>query len=113
MTSKEILDKFSDIKINVRLSGDKEIQELNKEYLKRDFTTDVLSFNMDEELEDGSYYLGDVIVNVKQAERQAAEYGNSLEKEIGELVEHGILHLLGVHHDDDDTKSVHGVEVSK
>ena len=51
---------------------------------------------------DGEYYLGDVIVNKDQAQRQCTEYGNDLEHEISELVAHGVLHLLGVHHEDDD-----------
>ncbi|MDC0449199.1 rRNA maturation RNase YbeY, partial [bacterium] len=64
-------------------------------------STDVLSFETNEVLEDGTFYLGDIIVNKEQAGRQAAEYDNSLEKEIAELVAHGVLHLLGVHHDED------------
>lgn len=90
------------IHISVSIVGDSEMKKLNKEYLDRDYTTDVLSFNINEQEEDGSYYLGDVIVNKDQAERQASEYENTLEEEIGELVEHGILHLLGVHHEGDN-----------
>lgn len=87
--------------ISISIVDDKKIQQLNKEYLDRDYPTDVLSFNIDEETEDGEYYLGDVIINKKQAERQAEEYGNSFEEEISELAAHGILHLLGVHHEGD------------
>jgi len=74
-------------------------------------TNDVLSFNLNQELPDGTYYLGDIIVNSDQAQRQATEYGNDLEHEIAQLVEHGVLHLLGVHHADDDDKTVHGISV--
>jgi len=99
------------ITISVSLTNDQDIQKLNKEYLKRDYTTDVLSFNLNQELPDGTYYLGDIIVNSDQAQRQATEYGNDLEHEIAQLVEHGVLHLLGVHHADDDDKTVHGISV--
>ncbi len=109
MFNKNLFKKYHDIKISVTLSDDKESQKLNNQYLKRDFPTDVLSFNMDEEIEDGGYYLGDIVVNVEQAERQALEYGNTVEEEVSQLVEHGVLHLLGVHHPDDDETSVHGV----
>jgi probable rRNA maturation factor len=109
--SHDLLKKYSDIQISVKLSRGEEIKKLNKEYLDRDFTTDVLSFNMNEDMGNGAYYLGDLIVNVDQAEAQAKEYDNTVEQEIAELVEHGVLHLLGVHHDDDDEKSVHGVKV--
>lgn len=95
--------------ISVRVSDDMEIQELNKKHFDRDYPTDVLSFNMDSPTDDGELYLGDILVNVNQAERQAKEFGNDLEHEIADLVAHGVLHLLGVHHDDDDEKSVHGV----
>ncbi|OGC70426.1 rRNA maturation RNase YbeY [candidate division WWE3 bacterium RIFOXYC1_FULL_39_7] len=90
------------IEISITLTNDSEIRKLNKKFLNKDYATDVLSFNIDQELEHGKYYLGDVIVNVEQAERQAGEYGNTLEQEIAALVEHGVLHLLGVHHDGDD-----------
>ena len=90
------------VHISVYLSDDAEISKLNKEYRGKDYATDVLSFNIKETMEDGTYYLGDVIVNTQQAERQASEFGNNVEQEISELAGHGILHLLGVHHDGDD-----------
>lgn len=90
------------IHISVYISDDKEIAKLNKKYRNKDYATDVLSFNINEELEDGTFYLGDVIVNKEQALRQAAEFGNNVEQEISELAGHGILHLLGVHHSGDD-----------
>ncbi|NMB70072.1 rRNA maturation RNase YbeY [candidate division WWE3 bacterium] len=90
------------IHISVYISDDKEIAKLNKKYRNKEYATDVLSFNINEELEDGTFYLGDVIVNKEQASRQAAEFGNNVEQEISELAGHGILHLLGVHHDGDD-----------
>lgn len=98
--------------ISVRISNDEEIRKLNKKYFNRDFPTDVLSFNAENDAnENGETYLGDIIVNKDQAERQAQEYGNDLKHEIAALVEHGVLHLLGVHHDDDDEKTIHGVKV--
>ncbi len=90
------------VHISVYLSDDVEISKLNKEYRGKDYATDVLSFNINETMDDGTYYLGDVIVNMQQAERQASEFGNNVEQEISELAGHGILHLLGVHHDGDD-----------
>jgi probable rRNA maturation factor len=44
--------------------------------------------------------LGDVVVNKEQAQRQCKEYGNSVEEEIADLVGHGVLHLLGIYHED-------------
>lgn len=89
--------------INIHLVGDKDIQKLNKKHLNRDYPTDVLSFHMDESTPDGKFYIGDIIINIDQAKRQAAEYGNDdYRKEIAELAEHGVLHLLGIHHKHDE-----------
>ena len=47
-------------------------------------------------------YLGDVVVSVEKANEQAESYGNTYEQEIADLVAHGVLHLLGIHHKGDD-----------
>jgi len=78
------------------------MKKLNKKHRGKDEPTDVLSFTIDEQTDDGKHYLGDVIVNKDQAQRQAKEYGHSLEEEISALTAHGMLHLLGIHHDGDD-----------
>ncbi len=96
------LRDFKKVTISVSLVDDAQIRTLNKKYLDRDHTTDVLSFNLDAPVGDETYNLGDIIVNVDQAERQASEFGNDLEHELAELTEHGVLHLLGVHHEEDD-----------
>ena len=88
--------------VSIKFSHDKEIQRLNNEHGGKDYPTDVLSFRMDEEREDGSLYLGDIIINLDQAKRQAEENGNTVEEELAQLAEHGVLHLLGVHHDGDE-----------
>ncbi len=84
--------------VSVSIVGDEEITKLNNKYRKKDFPTDVLSFDINQEQEDGTYYLGDVVVNKEQAQRQCKEYGNSIEQEISDLVGHGVLHLLGIDH---------------
>ena len=89
--------------INIHLTDDKEMKKLNKKYKNKNYPTDVLSFNIDEKMPDGKYYLGDVIVNIDQAKRQMKDFNNDdIRKEIAELAEHGILHLLGIHHEHDD-----------
>lgn len=88
--------------VSISLVDDKKMQELNKKHRGKDYPTDVLSFHMEERDDEGRFYLGDLVVNFEQAERQAKEYDNSTEEEISELVGHGMLHLLGVHHEHDD-----------
>lgn len=92
------------IYISVTLTGDSEIHALNKKHLNRDYPTDVLSFSINEKLEDGTFYLGDVIVSTECAEKQAKDYGNTKEEEIADLVAHGVLHLLGVDHPEKERK---------
>lgn len=96
--------------IGVSLVSNKEIQALNKKYLGRDYATDVLSFNyLDGEgpkkpksfkSRPADDYLGDVIVSTEKAKEQAESYGNTYEQEVSDLVAHGVLHLLGVHHEE-------------
>jgi len=86
------------VSIEVSIVSDGEMRKLNKKYKGKDYPTDVLSFSLDEKLPSGDFLLGEVIVNKDQAKRQAAEYGNTYEEEVAELVEHGVLHLLGVGH---------------
>lgn len=72
--------------------------ELNSAFLEHHFTTDVLTFPLSE---DGEPIEGEVYINVAQAKRQAKEYGVAPRNEIGRLIVHGVLHLLGY---EDDTK---------
>lgn len=76
--------------INFLFVSDKEIHRWNKKYLNHDYVTDVLAFEMKEE-----GILGDVVVSLDTAERQAKECGHSYAREVLILCVHGWLHLLG------------------
>lgn len=102
MSKSSVLNSNDSLYISISITNDKEIKRLNKKYLGKDKPTDVLSFNIDRKLEDGTYYLGDVVVNKEQAKRQMKDFKNSLEEEISELAAHGICHLLGLHHEHDE-----------
>ena len=100
--------------ISVSLVGNKEIKALNKKYLGRDCATDVLSFNYSDAHRGGSKdLLGDIVVSTEKAREQAPEYGNTYEQEVADLVAHGVLHLLGVHHKNDGSAATHGVKRSR
>ena len=86
--------------LTVTITDDATIQTLNREYLGIDAPTDVLAFSQVEGTAlpapvAGPRYLGDVIVSYERAVAQAAEYGEPVERELGRLVIHGTLHLLG------------------
>ena len=84
--------------LSVLITGDGEIKELNKTYRGKDRPTDVLSFPMGDRI-DGKLILGDVVISLDTARRQAKELGHSLEEEVERLLVHGILHLLGYDHE--------------
>jgi probable rRNA maturation factor len=86
--------------VSILITGDAEIQELNRQYRSMDKPTDVLSFNANYiDPESGLEYLGDIIISVPQAKKQAAVRGHTTDQEIQLLVIHGILHLSGYDHD--------------
>jgi probable rRNA maturation factor len=87
----------------VVLCDDAYIYPLNRDYRGKDKATDVLSFAQREgEFALANDILGDVIISIETAQRQAQERGHTVEKEIRILLIHGILHLLGYDHIEDD-----------
>jgi len=73
------------------LTDDRELRRLNREFLGKDYPTDVLSFP-----EDGG--LGEMAISAERAVAQAAEQGHSTEEELSILMLHGLLHLMGMNH---------------
>ncbi len=92
--------------VSVSLVNDKEIHALNKEYRNIDRPTDVLSFPLgengiyDEDPDTSAYLLGDIVISFETALKQAKIYGHSLEREVGFLTVHSMLHLLGYDHEE-------------
>lgn len=84
--------------VTLVLCGTAAVRSLNRKFRKRDEATDVLSFPMGLRAADGELYLGDIIIAVPVAFRQAREKGRSLEHELVFLAVHGFLHLLGYNH---------------
>lgn len=101
-------------KVDITLVDDSAIQELNRKYRGIDSPTDVLSFPIIEGCEgqinpevgdydeDGHALLGDIIISLETAIKQAEEYGHSFERELAFLVTHGMLHLLGFDHEEEE-----------
>lgn len=108
--------------VSVSFVNNDEIRMLNRDYREKDRPTDVLSFPMYEQEElqqwqatdetnhmtehDGiPLLLGDIIISIPKAKEQAEEYNHSLERELGFLLIHGFLHLLGYDHEDESSES--------
>jgi probable rRNA maturation factor len=92
----------SDSEVSLVLIDDAEMRPLNAQWRNIDQPTDVLAFAQSDSFSAQSQVLGDVLISVETATRQAAERGHSLERELTVLFVHGVLHLLGYDHIDDD-----------
>ncbi len=101
-----VAPESADADLSILLSDDRQLHELNLDYLGVDAPTDVLSFPAGEiDPETGRLYLGDLALSIPRAAQQAQEGGHSVEAEAQLLVAHGVLHLLGYDHDTDEKKS--------
>lgn len=94
----EILN-IEGIEISITLTDNQTIKELNKQWRNKDKPTDVLSFPMEDSIGYKYRLLGDVVISLPFAKKQAEEIGFSYKEEILRLLIHGILHLLGYDHE--------------
>lgn len=103
----QVVRDCAEISLGLRFTDDAAIAELNRIWRQRPESTDVLSFpaleDAPEPFEIASVELGDIIISIETAGRQALEQGHSLEHELRWLVSHGLLHLLGWDHPDQDS----------
>jgi len=106
--SEKILDKLNQTgwSFSITFTDDNEIALLNKEWRNKKGPTDVLTFVMDEgepfPQGDAPFCPGDIVISLERVIEQAEEYKQSREKELKRLLVHGILHLMGMTHDDYD-----------
>jgi probable rRNA maturation factor len=89
--------------VTVAFVSDRAMRELNRMWRGKSATTDVLSFPAEQSKFEKAeaLSLGDVVISIEQAERQANEHGLSTEDEIAQLILHGLLHLSGYDHEAD------------
>ena len=98
---------LQDGELSIVLCDDAFIRPLNRDYRGKDAATDVLSFAMQEgdDLLEEDPILGDLVISVETAGRQAAEQGHDLASELRVLLVHGLLHLLGYDHEVDEVEA--------
>lgn len=102
--------------VSIVLCDDEFIRVLNRDYRQIDQPTDVLSFPQEEpyaddlaELSpilDDEVLLGDVVISLERAMEQAEAYDHSFEREVGYLLAHGLLHLLGMDHNTEEERQL-------
>ena len=101
----KILD-CADKEISLSFVDDEKIKQLNKQYLGKDKATNVLSFSLQEE-EYGNInpqILGDIVISVETAQKDAIQGNLTIAQEIDFLIIHGLLHLLGHNHENTTKK---------
>lgn len=108
----ESVNAPSSTEVSISFVDDTRMAELNEEYRSKIGPTDVLSFECDN-LDDGFatemdevYSLGDIVIAPDVAYRQSVEYGNTYKEELALLIIHGILHLRGYDHIEDDEAEI-------
>ena len=109
-TAKRLLGAIGrdDASLSVALVNDAAIRTLNRAYRGKDKATDVLSFPLDDSpaVQEGETLLGDVVISIETARRQAADYDAPLQRELYRLLIHGVLHLVGHDHHRADERRV-------
>ncbi len=110
----ELQPDSADADITIVLTDDRQLHELNRDFLGVDAPTDVLSFpSSEEDPETGASYLGDILISIPRAAQQALAGGHPLEAEVQLLVVHGVLHLLGHDHAEAEEKALMWNEQAK
>jgi probable rRNA maturation factor len=100
------------VSLGLLITDDETIKGLNLRYRGQDETTDVLAFDMENDQDQFVSppsvppHLGDMVVSYPRAVAQAEEYGHSTEEELGRLVVHGLLHLLGYDDQTDEERQI-------
>ena len=85
--------------VSLDFVGDRRMRRLNRQYRGKDSTTDVLAFALQEAGGPPTFLLGDVVISLHTAVRQAVQGRTPVDQEIIKLIIHGILHLLGYDHE--------------
>jgi probable rRNA maturation factor len=94
LLKKEKLKLNPKLEFTILFVDQREMRKLNKTYRGKDYATDVLSFDGDSEAS-----FGELVISPQVIKRQAKEHGLSLQDELGYMVLHGVLHLLGFDHE--------------
>lgn len=112
-----------DCQVSVIFVDNDQIRDINREYRNIDSSTDVLSFPMleydegrcpgdvindalDIDIDTGELVLGDIAISLERAYEQSIDYGHSFKREVAYLTVHGMMHLFGYDHEEDEDKRI-------
>tara|TARA_B100000035_G_scaffold147194_1_gene125484 strand:- start:2181 stop:2630 length:450 start_codon:yes stop_codon:yes gene_type:complete len=94
-------EDLSQSSINIRIVNDKEMINLNRQFRKKDSSTNVLSFTNNDISKSVTGNLGDIAINYDYIERESIEQGKAFDDHIIHMLIHGIYHILGLDHEND------------
>jgi probable rRNA maturation factor len=105
-TVQDVLEKneiFSPVEVSIAIVGDRKMRELSKKYKGEDKTRNILSFSQTEgkeiKLPNNTLRLGDIVLSFPQVINDAVRDEMLVDDKVDQLVEHGLMHLLGLHHE--------------
>jgi len=101
-----IEENLSEISINLRIISDKEMTELNRKFRNKDTSTNVLSFTNEDISKTITGNLGDIAINYDYLERESKEQSKSFDDHMIHMLVHGIYHILGFDHKNDEIAKV-------
>ncbi len=94
-------DHMAGAEVDIRICGEQEMADLNRRFAGKDYPTNVLSFPAGDNPAGPMPLLGDVVICAPVTDREAADQGKSRPQHLAHLLSHGVLHLLGFDHEDD------------
>ena len=99
-------EKKRDSVVNLKIVGNAEMQQLNKEFRNKDRATNVLSFTNDDLSKDVTKNIGDIAISYDFVKQEAKDHGKSFSDHVIHMLVHGIYHILGYDHEDDISTEV-------
>lgn len=109
----KLLGKTGNFELSIVLAGSQRMRSLNLRFRGKDNPTDVLSFSFQEDPANKENVLGEVVICLPYAEKQARELGISFRENLATLTAHGVIHLCGIDHERSDSEHERTVEIQK
>ena len=99
-------EKLSECSINLKILNDHEMKDLNNKFRNKDSSTNVLSFTNGDISREMTGNIGDIAINYEYVQRESKEYNKSFDSHMIHMLIHGIYHILGFNHENDETADI-------
>ena len=99
-------EKLSECSLNIKILNDHEMKNLNNKFRNKDSSTNVLSFTNKDISKEVTGNIGDIAINYEYVQRESKEYNKSFDSHMIHMLIHGIYHILGFDHENDETADI-------